>query len=444
MIHQVRSVISAKHPFQNPHHPNNNKNNKKRHNHAQQAHPTSSLHEKHEDPLDQELKQLMDEHIAQEVKETELKMKLMERDAIHNAFQNEFRAIETKIWAKVRQSKTPLRENTIQYVRQQIEQRRIALEQKYRQIGRLVGKEVRDYAAHSLEKHQQKQRLHDNDDSSQMNGGADASHRRSTMMMPPSPLEDLSTFEHISKMAEQESDEDKKKAYDHIMSFMNKEDNFVNDPFFLGLSSAFERATGEKIDVNDMKQRVTEADLDKFFKMLEGKEGREMEERMNSVLTDKTLKNLGIDPSEFNPDALSKAKVNTERNSTSTSDGASSNQGSSTTNASAQLQQQQQQDADNFNFNSDRIEDIKYMMKKELERNPGLSKMLESETGSNMEAVFDEFEEALKNGQLFQSMSNADRIMLANALDFNEMRASMDDEEVASEIEKDKKQKKKK
>ncbi len=403
------------------------------------------------------MRQLMDEHIAQEVRETEYKLKLMERDAIQSAFYNEFRAIETKIWAKVRSSKMPLRDQTVQYVRQQIEQRRIALEQKYRKIGELIGEKVRQVAIQSLEndekQQQQQQKVAtaagtkssnptDNDILGQPVGGFTGEiplneTKKTSVMRPPSPLQDLDTFKQILSMAEQEEDSERKRAYDHLLQYMNRDydQHFVNDPFFIGLSQAFEKATGETMDVEQMKAKVTESDLDQFFKMLEGREGREMEERMNAVLSDKTLKDLGIDPSEFNPEALSKAKINHGSSASS----------SSSSGASAQNNQNQKQGSgasasasasdttDNFNFSGDRIEDIKYMMKKELERNPGLDKMLEAETGSSMEAIFEDFEEALKSGQLFQSMSNADRVMLANALDFNEMRATISDVEPGGE-----------
>lgn len=307
-----------------------------------------------EDILDRKTREMMEEHINKEVRETEKKIKEMEKDVIYNAFLKEFRTIELRIWNKVRENRIPIKESTIAYVRERVNERREALEKKYKHIASLVGKDIKN--AHSRQV--------------------------------------------ISTMEKNESDAEKKKAFNHLLEFMNNEENFKDDPLFLSLQKAYEKVSGKKFDEREMKRKVTPKELEKFLKMLDGEEGKEMEKRINSVLNDKTLRSLGIEPNEYRPANIDMFKTTDSSNDTSAEN----------------LSDTPKNNVPNFQFNQTKIDNIKYLIKKEVEKNPGLVKHLQEETGADIVQIFEDFEKSLKNGELFSQLSNADRYMLANAL----------------------------
>jgi hypothetical protein len=311
-----------------------------------------------EDILDRKTREMMEEHINKEVREAEKKIKEMEKDVIYNAFLKEFRTIELRIWNKVRENKIPIKESTITYVRERVNERREALEKKYKHIARLVGNDVKNANSRQV----------------------------------------------VSTMEKNESDPEKKKAFNHLLEFMNNEENFNDDPLFLGLQKAYEKVSGKKFNERELKRKVTPKELEKFLKMLDGEEGKEMEKRINSVLNDKTLRSLGIEPNEYRP-----ANIDIFKTANSSND-------ASAENANSGVSDSQKNNRPNFQFNQTKIDNIKYLIKKEVEKNPGLVKHLQEETGADIVQIFEDFEKSLKNGELFSQLSNADRYMLANAL----------------------------
>jgi hypothetical protein len=351
----------------------------------QQQQQQQQQFQRHEDLLDKETRELMDEEIARSVRETEQKLKMVEKDAIFNAFTREFKELEMKMWAKFRQAKIPVKPSTIQYVKERVAERGAALEQKYKHIARLVGDQIR------------------------------SSDQSKTS---------------IQQQAKAETNEEKKKAYDHLVNHLNTDQSFANDPMFFALQSAFEKATGQKVNPEDLNQQVSAKDLEKFFKKMEGPEGKQIEERMNTVFNDKKLREMGIEPNEFNPDLLERASKQQQ-----------SGNASAPSSDNSQTQQQEQATSNkskNFDFSQTKFDNMKHQIQKELEKNPGLSKYLLEETGSTLETMFEEFEKDLKSGTLYSSLSNAERVMLINT--FTEAHNRSEQETMKHKSEKQNKQ----
>ena len=312
-----------------------------------------------QDLLDKETKKLIDEHFQTSIRETEAKLKQMEKSAIYNAFLREFKELEGRMWAKFRESKVPVKPQSIQYVRDQLEERRKALELKYKHISRLVGDQIKatDQSRQSLE-----------------------------------------------QQAKSEQDQEKRKAYDHLLKNLNtNQDDIVNDPMFGALKKVFEQATGQEISHSDLTRQVTQDDIDQLMKNLDGPQGKEIEERINSILSDKKLREMGIDPNEFNPNGITDQpkKFYASQNNNNSSD---------------PQKQQQNKNQPNFDVSGPKINNLKYMIQKEMEANPGLAKFLLEETGTSFETMFDQFEHDLKDGSLYANLTNAERVMMANTL----------------------------
>ena len=91
-----------------------------------------------------------------------------------------------------------------------------------------------------------------------------------------------------------------KQVYEDLAQAFKENVHFINSPEFQSIRDEFFKRTGQSIPGN-IDEEYTPQQIEKFMEMLDGEEGKQLEEYMNRVLSDDVFAKMGINAQDYNP-----------------------------------------------------------------------------------------------------------------------------------------------
>ncbi|KAL9654274.1 hypothetical protein ABK040_010305 [Willaertia magna] len=187
----------------------------------------------------------VDTHFLRLTAEEEETMKKMNKDVVYNAYITELERYEDDIWLNAKRKGKLLSIDEIQYIKNKIKEKRIELFKKYQQMDKVYNKEKSSKPT--------------------------ATERR----------KEKEVFEELSKVFKENA-------------------HFLDLPEFKAIKEEFQKKTGFSIP-EGLQDQYTPEQIEEFMKMLDGEPGKELEEYMNTVLSDEVFAKFGVNAQDYNP-----------------------------------------------------------------------------------------------------------------------------------------------
>ncbi|KAG2386636.1 hypothetical protein C9374_002380 [Naegleria lovaniensis] len=200
-------------------------------------------------------------------------------------------------------------------------------------------------------------------------------------------------FERYKRMRKVYHDESipessKKHIYEDIARAFKENAHFVDTPEFATIQREFEKRAGYKIPEN-IQDEYSPEQIEKFMQMLDGEEGKQLEEYMNTVLSDEAFAKMGINAQEYNPflhpekslmfHDSDEIKINPPRDET--------------TPAKPKIPPRY--------LSREEFDTFKHAMVKDLQKNsPGMEQFFANETGESLMQMLENFYEEVKDQDL--------------------------------------------
>ncbi|EFC46108.1 predicted protein [Naegleria gruberi] len=267
-------------------------------------------------------------------KEEEELMKDMQKDVVWNAYLAEMEGYEDMVWTDAKRRGKELTGDDIDAIKEKIREKRKELAKKYKQMKKVY----------------------------------DQTGKLDTVQQPKAAGEEKKLYEDLAKVFKENA-------------------HFVDSPEFGSIKKEFEKRSGFSIP-SGIHEEYSPEQIEQFMKMLDGEEGKEMEEYMNKILSDDVFAKLGINAEDFNP-----AKTG----------------GFNLENLENMAMPAMHEPPKSKPISKEEFETFKHSMLSDIRKNQyGMEQFFLNETGQTFEGVMDDFYNVMKE----QNVSNPDELFL--------------------------------
>ncbi|KAF0975808.1 hypothetical protein FDP41_005135 [Naegleria fowleri] len=205
----------------------------------------------------------------------------------------------------------------------------------------------------------------------------------------------LEKYKRMRKIYHDKSipEQSKKQVYEDLARAFKENAHFVDTPEFQSVRAEFEKRAGFKIP-EKIQDEYSPDQIEEFMKMLDGEEGKQLEEYMNRVLSDEVFAKMGINAQDYNPFLNPEKSIllhdSKDIEINPPSDGATLAPNSPT---KPRLPPKY--------LSREEFETFKHSMIKDLQKHsPGAEQFFANETGQSLMKVLEDFYEEVKDQDL--------------------------------------------